>query len=39
MGMQFLALDKTSSRQIESFVYERAQPAPLPGAASGSSAG
>jgi uncharacterized protein (TIGR02266 family) len=38
MGMQFVALDRTSSREIESFVYERASTAPPPPASNPSNA-
>jgi uncharacterized protein (TIGR02266 family) len=35
MGLQFLALDRTSTHQIESFVHERANGSPPPPAAPG----
>jgi uncharacterized protein (TIGR02266 family) len=38
MGLQFLALDRHSTNQIESFVYERANPDPHPAAPGGSGA-
>jgi uncharacterized protein (TIGR02266 family) len=38
MGLQFLALDRYSTNQIENFVYERANPNPYPGAPGGGDA-
>ncbi len=35
MGLQFLALDRESSREIDGFIYERGGPTPAPQAAAG----